>query len=92
MIIEIGAGIVCITPLVIHMIKTMNWKSKTEKEIGEFKKHNNFTTNETYADHDITLSKALSNFSMKNNAINSSLHSDNVQMKKKTLRKTDEKK
>ncbi len=89
MIIEIGVGIVCITPLAIHIAKTKNWKFKTKKEIDQFRKHNNFTTNETYVDNDMNLSKALSNFSMKNKEMD---NSENVQVKKKTLGKIEQKK
>ena len=66
MIIEIGASCVFVTTLAIHVIRTSKWKSKTQKNIAIFKKQNSVKISENYDDHDITLSKALSNFDTKN--------------------------
>lgn len=66
MIIVIGASGIFVTALAIHVIRTSKWKSKNESDIVILKKQNSVKINENYDDHDITLSKTLSNFDTKN--------------------------
>ena len=66
MIIVIVGSCVFVIALAIHVVRTSKWKSKTERDISILKKTNSVKISENYDDHDITLSKSLSNFDTKN--------------------------